>query len=78
MITCPRCQSAKWKQLHRSPIRPEEDRFQCLACGQRFARYDAPLDPPPLPAPLDYYNTPEDFPDTCAMHGSETDVSGGL
>lgn len=41
MITCPQCQCAgAWQTLHKSPINPAEDRFQCLKCGAKFTRYD--------------------------------------
>jgi Zn ribbon nucleic-acid-binding protein len=40
MITCPKCDSGNWRTLHRSPIRPAEDQFQCNNCGHKFRRYD--------------------------------------
>ena len=49
MIVCPHCGAAPdgkgyvpWKQLHRCPIDPANDKFVCLKCGEKFSRYDPP------------------------------------
>lgn len=41
-VECTKCGKCDWKQIHKSPIEPAEDRFRCNACGHQFRRYDPP------------------------------------
>jgi DNA-directed RNA polymerase subunit M/transcription elongation factor TFIIS len=39
-IVCPGCGSNSWKETHRSPIDPADDKFNCEECGRTWKRYD--------------------------------------
>ena len=43
VIQCP-CGSSDWRYAYRSPINPDEDRFQCEACGKKFNRQNGTVE----------------------------------
>lgn len=40
MVTCTKCGSGRWEQLHKCPIDPANDRFKCKDCGHVYLMYD--------------------------------------